>query len=236
MQKRILIIGAERGLGLGLAAELLSRGWQVAATSRDRKDQQGLGPLGAKYGEALGIESVDLLVQAEVESLCEKLSGERFDVVFCNAGVWGPAHQSASQITSEEVVELMMTNSFGPIRFARRALELEVLKPGGTLSFMSSHRGSVAANLEGGLELYRASKAALNMMARGIHAEQAGSRLTVLSIHPGWAATTMGTLNGAVQAEITVEESVKGVAAVLEQRMGSGENSFVDYQNRIWPW
>jgi NAD(P)-dependent dehydrogenase (short-subunit alcohol dehydrogenase family) len=92
---------------------------------------------------------------------------------------------------------------------------------------MSSHRGSIAINLEGGLELYRANKVALNMLARG---------LTVLSIHPGWMNTKMGTLDGTVDAEMELEPSVHGVADVVERDMGSGENSYLDWEGRPLNW
>jgi NAD(P)-dependent dehydrogenase (short-subunit alcohol dehydrogenase family) len=73
--------------------------------------------------------------------------------------------------------------------WVRRIRLLEhLIASGGTLAFMSSHRGSVSMNSEGGLELYGASKAALNMLARGIWAPHRKRGLTVLSIHPGWPA------------------------------------------------
>jgi NAD(P)-dependent dehydrogenase (short-subunit alcohol dehydrogenase family) len=105
-----------------------------------------------------------------------------------------------------------------------------------TLAFMSSHRGSVSMNSEGGLELYRASKAALNMLARGIWASHRKRGLTVLSIHPGWARTAMGTLGGTVKPKIELEPSVRGVADVLVRHMGFGETLYRDYEDKPLPW
>jgi NAD(P)-dependent dehydrogenase (short-subunit alcohol dehydrogenase family) len=103
-----------------------------------------------------------------------------------------------TEATNEEFAEIMLTNTCGPIRLAHHLLGRLVM-PGGTLAFMSSHRGSIAINVEGGPELYRASKVALNMLARGIYSDNKDGGLTVLSIHPGWARTAMGTLDGAVE-------------------------------------
>ncbi len=91
-------------------------------------------------------------------------------------------------------------------------------------------------NVEGGLELYRASKVALNMLARGIYADNKDAGLTVLSVHPGWARTAMGTLDGAVEHEIELEPSVRGVADVVEKHMGTGENLYLDYEDNRLPW
>jgi hypothetical protein len=111
------------------------------------------------------------------------------------------------------------------------------LAPGGTYCFMSSHRGSIAINVEGGLELYRASKVALNMLARGLWAPNRERGLTVLSIHPGWVNTKMGTLDGAVAAEMELAPSVRGVADVVERHMGSGENRYLDWgPSQHWGW
>lgn len=101
---------------------------------------------------------------------------------------------------------------------------------------MSSHRGSTAINLEGGLEVYRASKVALNMLARGLWAANRGRKLTVLSIHPGWVRTAMGTLNGTVEPDMELEPSVRGVADVIERHRASGENLYRDWQDRTLDW
>ncbi|WP_146010013.1 hypothetical protein [Burkholderia sp. WAC0059] len=125
--------------------------------------------------------------------------------------------------------------AFGSIRLARNLPGQ--LKTPGTLAFMSPHRGSVAANAEGGLEeLYRASKAALNILARGIYADIREQGHTVLTIHPGWAATSMGTLNGTVEAGIDVDTSVRGVADVVERHRRCGDHLYVDDEDRQWPW
>jgi Dehydrogenases with different specificities (related to short-chain alcohol dehydrogenases) len=103
---------------------------------------------------------------------------------------------------------------------------------------MSSHRGSIAGNTEPGigLELYRASKAALNMLARCIYMDISHGAQTVLSIHPGWVATAMGTLDGTVDAEIDVSTSVNGMVNVIEKNRNARSHLFLDYENNTWPW
>ena len=115
--------------------------------------------------------------------------GDRvLDAVLINAGVAGPEHRSASAATAAEVGEMMFTNAIAPIRLARTLVGK--IRPGsGVLAFTSSVMGSVAEN-PGGHELYRASKAALNSLSRGLWGELHG--LTLLSLHPGWVRTDMG--------------------------------------------
>ncbi|CAN5529365.1 SDR family oxidoreductase [soil metagenome] len=235
MSKSILIVAAERGLGLGLAGQFFDRGWNVVGTARRGTDVAELIALGNEDRSRLSVATIDVTRADEIPAFLAELGDRRFDVVYLNAGIFGALHQSAMQATTQEVTDIMMTNTFGPIRLAHHLVDH--LVPGaGTLAFMSSHRGSAALNEEGGLELYRASKAALNILARGIHAQHRDRNLTVLSIHPGWARTAMGTLDGAVEPEIELEPSVRGVADVVELHMGSGHSLYVDYMNRPLPW
>jgi len=233
MTKSILIVAAERGLGLGLAEQFFNRGWNVVGTARPGTDVDELRRVGATDPDRLTVATIDVTDAAHIAPFQASLGDRLFDVVFINAGIWGAEHQSVLEATDEEFSQIMLTNTFGPIRLARHLLN-QLVMPGGTLAFMSSHRGSIAINVEGGLELYRASKVAANMLARGIYAENWA--LTVLSIHPGWVDTAMGTLGGKVKAEISLEPSVRGVADVVEKHMGSGENLYLDYQNNRLDW
>ena len=235
MDKSILIVAAERGLGLGMARGFFARGWKVFGTAREGDDMSELRKAGEADPCRLEMGTLDVTEPAQITQLKEQLGTRRFDVIFLNAGIYGPLHQSSLKVTPQEITTLMMTNTFGPIRVARSLLE-DHLKPRGTLAFMSSHRASIEINREGGLELYRASKVALNMLARGLYAENSLNGLTVLSIHPGWVRTAMGTLDGTVEAEIEIEPSIQGIAQVVERHAGSGDNLYLDYLGNPLPW
>ncbi len=218
--KSILILGASRGIGLGLAREFAGRGWQVVASERTKSE-----PLHALDG--VDVVTADVTDPASYADL--DLVDGSLDAIIVNAGISGGRHQSADCASAHEIAEVMMTNAYGPVR-AGRAL-LPKLKQGGTLAFMSSLMGSVADS-SGGWELYRGSKAALNMLAKGIAEQDAKPRrIEVLSLHPGWVQTDMGGPN----ATLTVEQSVAGLADVIE-RAGGGGYRFVDYTGKILPF
>lgn len=234
MSKSILIVAADRGLGLGLAEQFFNRGWSVTGTLRPGHDASALEAIGAQEPGRLSVASLDVTDSAAVDPFVASLGERRYDVMYFNAGIYGPLHQSVTEATDAELSAVMLTNCFGPIRLAHRLLGN--LAPNGTYAFMSSHRGSIEINLEGGLELYRASKVALNMLARGIWSTNRERNLTVLSIHPGWVRTAMGTLDGTVEPEMELEPSVLGVADVVERHMGSGENLYRDWEDRPLGW
>ena len=238
MSNSILIVAAERGLGLGLTREFFRRGWSVTGTARPGADTGELEAVGRADPARLWLASIDVTDADGIAPFLASLGDRRFEVIYFNAGIYGPLHQRVTEATDAELAEIMLTNTFGPIRLAHRLLD-RLAEAGGTYAFMSSHRGSTAINLEGGLELYRASKAALNMLARGlwaIHRDRGASGLTVLSIHPGWVRTAMGTLDGTVEPEMELEPSVRGVADVVERHRGSGENLYLDWRDSPLGW
>lgn len=216
MSKHILIIGASRGIGLGLAKEFKARGWSVTGTERSKSEE-----LHALEGvEVATLDVTDTSTFGGIE-------GE-FDAVIVNAGITGAKHQSSEQATAEEVAEVMMTNAFGPVHLGKKLLPN--IRQGGSLSFMSSLMGSIEDS-SGGYDLYRTSKTAQNMLAKGIAEQEAKERgVTVLSLHPGWVQTDMGGPN----AKITVEESAKGLADVVENARGG--YAFVDYTGKTLPF
>lgn len=229
-RKTAIIVGASRGLGLGLAREFARRGWQVTATARTASSVKELAGIFAASGEKIVVEQVDIDLPDSVDSLATRVGDRRFDLVFINAGVAGPEHQSVDAATPEEIGALMYTNAVAPIRIARRLLPL--LNDGCALAFMSSQMGSVAENVSGGIELYRASKAALNSLTRSFVATDIRDRpIAVLTMHPGWVRTDMGGPN----APLSVAESVAGIADVIEAGQAPGHR-FIDYQGAELAW
>lgn len=225
-----LIIGASRGIGLGLVCQLRSRGWTLVATVRKRSQAVDLAELASTEGPSLTIEELDITNAASVEDFLAAIGDQTFDFALVNAGVLGPEHQSADRVTGEELGNLLMTNAIAPIRIARR-LYPRIATPGGSIGFMSSRMGSVADNTSGGLELYRASKAALNSLTRGLHAEL-GATASILTLHPGWVRTDMG----GEDAPLDVETSTAGLAEVIEANLGKPGHHFLDYAGDTLPW
>jgi NAD(P)-dependent dehydrogenase (short-subunit alcohol dehydrogenase family) len=86
--RRVLLIGASRGLGLALAQEWLRGGRQVVATVRGPR-RTGLHDLADAHGDGGGleIESVDVTVPEQIAALRARLASRTFDLLFVNAGV-----------------------------------------------------------------------------------------------------------------------------------------------------
>jgi NAD(P)-dependent dehydrogenase (short-subunit alcohol dehydrogenase family) len=125
----------------------------------------------------------------------------------------------------------MVTNALSPMRFVERFQDL--VSATGTIGVMSSGQGSIANNTRvTGWEIYRASKSALNQLMRSFAARHPDDPRTLLLMAPGWVKTDMG----GPDAALTVEESTRGVADVLEARAGTGGLHYLDYQGVTVPW
>ena len=219
--KTVIVVGASRGLGLGLAQEYRARGWRVIATVR------GQVPPGL---DDVRVERLDITDAAGGQALAERLAGTKVDLLFVNAGVMSTIPYPDGT-TEAEIARVFATNSIAPVRLARQLLRLIV--DGGTIAFMSSQVGSIQDNGMGGMELYRASKAALNSLVRSFAVTEIKRRqIAVLSLHPGWVKTDMGGGN----APLTVAESVKGLADVTEREAGQRGHRFLDYAGKTIPW
>ena len=156
-----LVVGASRGLGLGLAAEVKSRGWNVVGTVRDAAGERRLQVLAGKPGGELRVEHLDINDDAAIAALHQRLDGTVFDLVFVNAGIAPQGRGDAAGASRDEAAAIFMTNAVAPIRVARAFLD-RVRNGSGIIAFMSSGLGSVANKTDSYSELYSASKAALN--------------------------------------------------------------------------
>src|SRR5438552_626855 len=180
-----LVVGASRGLGLGLAAELKSRGWYVVGTVRDAAGERRLQKLAEKPGGDIRVEHLDINDDAQIAALRGPPDGIQFDLVFVNAGIAPKGRSDAASASRDEAAAVFMTNAVAPLRVAHAFLD-RVREGPGIVAFMSSGLGSVADKTDNYSELYSASKAALNSLSRSLAAALGRRRVTVLAIAPGW--------------------------------------------------
>jgi NAD(P)-dependent dehydrogenase (short-subunit alcohol dehydrogenase family) len=228
-EQTALIIGASRGLGLGLVMEYLNRGWRVVATVR----ASGRTPLDDLVSQADGrleIATVDINAPAQVGALRRHLERREFDLLFVNAGVSNGPDETVADVSTEDFTRVMLTNALSPMRVIEALLAL--VRPTGTIGVMSSGLGSVADNNDGGYEIYRASKAALNTHMRSFAARHASDPRTLLLIAPGWVRTDMG----GPHAPLSVEESTRGVVDTIIGQSGKGDLHYLDYRGQTIRW
>jgi NAD(P)-dependent dehydrogenase (short-subunit alcohol dehydrogenase family) len=228
-EKRLLLFGASRGLGLAIAEQYLKLGWRVVATVRSGSGT-ALHDLVGKVEGRLDIEVVDITDPARVTALRERLGSERFDLLFVNAGVTNDDKETIADVSTEEFVRVMVTNALSPMRIVE-AFE-ELVPPTGAIAIMSSGQGSVGNNETGGHEVYRASKAALNTLMRSFAARHLGDLRTLLLLAPGWVRTDLG----GPKARLGIQDSIPNLVKVIEAQEGKSGLQYLDYLGRAVSW
>ncbi len=223
----VLLIGASRGLGLAIAEEYVDRGTKVVATVRGQ-DRTALHDLQGTSGGLLEIEHLDITVPEQVKALRQRLGSRAFDLLFVNAGVG--AAETVADVTTDEFVRLMVTNALSPMRVIE-ALD-DVVPSDGTIAVMSSGQGSVANNLDGRFEIYRASKSALNQLMRSYAARHHDDPRALLLMAPGWVKTDLGGPN----ARLSIDESIPNLVRTVDAQRGHTGLQYLDYQGNVVAW
>lgn len=227
--RRVLLIGASRGLGLALASRWAREGRHVTATVR-APGRTALHDLAEDRPESVEIEHLDITDPAQIVALRDRLADRVFDLLFINAGVTNQPEGTVAQTSVEEFTRVMVTNALSPLRVVEALQDL--VEPTGTIGVMSSGQGSVTNNVRGGHEVYRGSKAALNTFMRSYAARHDGERRTLVLMAPGWVRTDMG----GADARLGIDESIPGVVSTIDALHGTPGLHYVDYLGRTVPW
>jgi NAD(P)-dependent dehydrogenase (short-subunit alcohol dehydrogenase family) len=226
----ILLIGASRGLGHAMAAEFLKKGWNVVGTVRGGGNRTLLHDLADEYKGRVEIEILDICEPDQLAALHGRLSGRIFDMLFVNAGTTNRPTETIGEVSTEDFIRVMITNSLSPMRVIE-SLE-HYVSTTGTIGVMSSGQGSISNNETGKRELYRGSKAALNMFMRSFAARHSGTSRSMVIMAPGWVRTALG----GPDAGLSIEESVPSLVNVLLSKQGAPGLQYVDYLGRTIPW
>lgn len=221
----VLITGANRGIGLELAQQYSTAGWQVIGTARrpDAADElRGLG---------VGVMELDVTDQGSVNRLAQNLGDRPIDVLINNAGIF-PRSRSVSDIDFDEFNRTLAVNTVGPVRVTQALLSN--LRTGTLKKVVNitSNLGSITENTNGGSYGYRESKAALNMFTRSLAAELRQEGFICIVLHPGWVQTDMGGSG----APTTVEDSVSGIRKVIDSLTPDDSGTFWSHEGDQLPW
>ncbi len=196
--KRVVVTGANSGIGWHAAAALARHGAQVSLACRDRaKADRAADRLRAVVpGADIVVTILDLASLASVREFAEAWSGP-LDLLVNNAGVMAPPVWRPT----EDGFELQFgTNHLG--HFALTGLLLPALlhAPSARVVTVSSlaHRGGTSAVVEGNpLQAYTPQRAYSNsklanlLFAQELQRRAASTTVTSTAAHPGLAATNL---------------------------------------------
>ena len=239
---RVVITGANRGIGLELARQYLAQGHDVVATSRSVLKATELQTLLSKYENSLHLVQLDVTSRSSIDEFV--LTVEQLgtvDVLINNAGIYGPKSKAGStmeefmgpprdQLPVQEWLEVFHVNSIAPIQVTTAILPFMADSDHKKIAMISTMMASITEKNYGGTYIYSSSKAALNMVGKSLSNEIARQGFVVTMIHPGWVKTDMGGEN----ADISADVSAAGIIDVIDTNKKSG--TFLNYDGTPRPW
>ncbi|WP_104668569.1 SDR family oxidoreductase [Ensifer adhaerens] len=220
----VLITGASRGLGAGLARLYAEDGWRVIACQR----------AAVPVEDATDRLTLDVADPASIDALGRSLRGVAIDVLINNAAVRGDTGGLAT-LEADDFLQVMRVNALAPLLLTRALLAN--LKDGKrrVVANISSRAGSLAEGTlddDDGDYAYRCSKAALNMATVKLAQDLKGDGISVVSLHPGWVQTDMGGSD----AVISVAASAAGLKAIIDKADLAASGSFRAYDGQRVSW
>jgi NAD(P)-dependent dehydrogenase (short-subunit alcohol dehydrogenase family) len=205
-----LVTGANRGLGLEIARQLLARGLRVVLTGRDETaTRRALEALGAAGKNALAVR-LDVTDPASIAA-ARRAAEERLgpvDVVVNNAAVLLHENDDLLSIPRDAFRATFDTNVFGAIEVCRVFVPPMAERGYGRVVNVSSGVGQFAS-LSTYAPAYSISKAALNAFTRVLAATYQGrGGVLVNAVDPGWVRTDMGGKSAPRSVEQGAETAV----------------------------
>lgn len=232
--QRILITGANRGIGLEFARQYAGRGERVIATCRN---PDAAGDLRALADECppgqISILSLDVTDGGQIEACYQSVRGlaEGLDVLINNAGFYQRG-ENPGTLDAETLLRSFEINAIGPMMVAQRFLDLLRAGEQPRIANLTSRMGSITLKGSGGYYGYSASKSALNMLTRLLAHDLRAMGITAIVVHPGWVKSDMGGSG----APLAVERSVKGMVKLIDGLRLEHSGKFWQWDGELLPW
>jgi NAD(P)-dependent dehydrogenase (short-subunit alcohol dehydrogenase family) len=229
--QRVVISGANRGLGLALVKAYVERGDEVVAGCRTPGAAAELSTLG------VDVHELDMGSPSSVERFGAVASGRPIDVVFNNAGVDGRAFgapDSERDVLSLDPANLtaqMDVNAVGPMLLVRALLP--AFRTGSRIVNISSQIGSMEVSAKMGRDVgYAVSKAALNMITVKLAWRLHDDGIIAVAVHPGYLRTDMGGSSASMDAS----DSALGLQALADGLTLEQSGTFLRWDGSVHPW
>src|SRR5215471_6456380 len=217
-----VVTGANRGIGLALAAELKKRKHHVLATCRTTTPE--LAKLGVEV-----VEGVDVSTDRGIAALVSAVGTRSIDLLVNNAGilVWG---DRLGELDVEGIRRQFEVNALAPLRVTDALRER--LAQGAKIALITSRMGSIDDNSSGGAYGYRMSKAALNMAGKSLAVDLRPRGVAVTILHPGMVKTEMTGDHGQVEPT----DAARDLLARIDELTLESSGGFWHAKGQRLPW
>jgi NAD(P)-dependent dehydrogenase (short-subunit alcohol dehydrogenase family) len=231
--RRILVTGANRGLGLEFVRQLLARGDRVLAACRHPAKAIDLNHLLADQSDRLHVCQVEMADPDSIAMLGREAGSvfDGLDLLINNAGM-NVSGERFGSVAGDALASTLRTNTIGPFLLTQALAPLLTKGTKAVVANISSQLGSIARTDSFYTPSYAISKAALNMATVLLSHGMAATGVSVIALHPGWVKTDMGGAG----APLVAKDAVSGLLDVIDTLKPEDSGKFMDYLGRTMPW
>lgn len=235
VKQRVLITGANRGLGLELSKQFAAENYHVIGTARSPEKAIELKEVADE------VLQLDVTSDESIKGLAKALNGKKIDILVHNAGYFGPTlglgkerEKSASlkTLTRSEVLDCFAVNAAGPLFVTQGLIPNLNASRQAKIIIISSRSGIINQTRKAGAYGYRISKTAANRAVKIMAADKILGNAIVVAIAPGHNQTDMG----GSQAKLSPEVSMKQVKTRIEELTKKHDGGFWYYDGEKLPW
>lgn len=234
--RKVVITGANRGLGLALTRRHVEAGDHVYAGCRRPEEAHDLRALEGVTALTLDVTDADSVTGFAAGIATDT---NHVDVLINNAGsnataFGGDAEQSGVlELDPAHFRDQMEVNAVGPMLVARALLGLLRRSSGGRIINISSQLGALALGSQMLRDIgYNASKAALNMITVALAGTLEEDGIVAVAIHPGWVQTDMGGSS----APLTASASAAALFETVQGLSPSDNGRFLTWDGSPHAW
>ncbi len=237
MEEQVVITGANRGIGLALAAAFARGGAVVHACCRRPAEAAELTALAEATGR-VQVHALDVTSDESIHQATQAIAGQtpRVDILINNAGINNqPGTRGLGQLTRSALNTMIDNNAVSALILTQALYPLLKASSHPRVAMISSQIGAMTwVDPERGYKGYgyAMSKAAMNMAARVLASELRSAGFTCVTIHPGWVRTDMG----GTDADISPEESAEGIHKLLTTLTPAANGGFFKWNGEVHPW
>ena len=216
-----MVIGASGGIGAAVADAMEARGGQVTRVSR-------------------AADGLDVTDPASVVRVMSELQGP-FQTVFVAIGVLAPPdlapEKQLGDLDPDVMAQVFAVNTIGVAQVLTHLPRLLPRKGRSVTGVLTARVGSIGDNRMGGWHSYRASKAALNQVVRGVAVELGRSHreAVVAALHPGTVDTPF-TRAYPAHKKVQAPEAAGNLLDVMTRLQTAQSGGFFDYSGADVPW
>jgi NAD(P)-dependent dehydrogenase (short-subunit alcohol dehydrogenase family) len=234
MTERVVVTGANRGLGLELVRHYRARGDEVWAGCRRPSEADEL------RGLTDHVDELDVGAEASIERFAAAVGNSPLDVLINNAGVDGRAlglpddERDVLELSAGHVLDEIRINALGPMLLTRALLEPLRRAARPRIVNISSAVGSMEVAATIGRDVgYVVSKAALNMITVKLAARLRDDGIVAVALHPGLLRTALGS----PRADLEDPGPASGEIVTLIDRLTPADSgSFLWRDGSPHPW